>query len=952
MSIARTFLEHRSPALPSAVTRLFDQYHQTCGAIDLQKVIIVVPTARSGRRLRELLVVAAEQRGLEFWPPQIVTVGRLPELLYEPKLKLASTLTQNVAWADALKRTAPSIVRKVIPHAPDQKKNDDADLGEASSEWRDSEWLDYGTLICSQYRTLAAESLTFSDVANHTSQMAAGPESQRWSALATIQRAYLDQLDQVQLWDRQTARVVAVRHHEVQTDSDIILLGTVDVNRVIRDMLAQIPERVSAWIHAPQTWSDRFDEFGCLVPDAWHDALLDIPDTAIVHVNGPEEQALAVSQVLRKLEGRFAIDEITIGMPDAKLVPFIQRELASQGLKSHWAGGRRVCQSEPFLLLQAVANYFETSSAQSVAALVRHPRVALRVAGMADHGNDWLIELDRAYEDHLPTRLFVDSADSMTSETLQTFSHLLPKLCGPLADAAPEQALPKWANAIEELLLSSYAGVAFDSEDIEQSGVADAALAIQDSLYEMSSLPLAVSPTVTAAEAIRYVLADVASQSTAVSSEREVIELHGWLDLQLDDSPALLLTSVHERFIPQSITSDLFLPNQLRVKLGIDDNQRRYARDAYALTALVNSREYTRLIVARRNVDGDPELPSRLLLAEENAIIAKRCLRFFSENTNRDPIFAELSEPEPASERPSRFGPPHPSQLDFQTVEHLSPTAFRTYIACKYRFFLSHVLRLNSVVEDHSQMDARGFGNLMHDVLESFGNFLPMRDCSETPLIQAYLHKELDRQALANFGKAPPPAVRIQIESMRLRLNRFAEQQASRVADGWRTIYVEEKVEMIFPGTTMKIVGKMDRIDVNPEGDWAVFDYKSGDSGKTPDQAHRKNRGKEWIDLQLPLYFQLASQLAARDDAPKFSGNMRLGFVLLPSDLKKVEFVLAPWSAFDLEQANQRTVKIIEQIQADDFWPPADPPPAFADWAAAICLDNVLDRGKTPSEAH
>ena len=120
----------------------------------------------------------------------------------------------------------------------------------------------------------------------------------------------------------------------------------------------------------------------------------------------------------------------------------------------------------------------------------------------------------------------------------------------------------------------------------------------------------------TAAEAIRYVLADVESQLTAIHAGPGAIELLGWLELPLDDAPALIVTSFHERFVPQSVTSDLFLPNALREKLGIDDNARRYARDAYALSTLIQSREHVRLIVARRNVDGDPELPSRLLLAE------------------------------------------------------------------------------------------------------------------------------------------------------------------------------------------------------------------------------------------------------------------------------------------------------------------------------------------------
>ena len=936
MSIARIFLDVQTPALAAAVEYLFERYASDTGVVDFQNVIVVVPGARAGRRLRELLITTADGRGWQYWPPEIVTVGRLPELLYEPKFKLATTLVQNVAWADALKKTDAKIVRHVISRAPSTNDH---------GAWRDVDWLDYGTLLCTQYRALAAESLTFSDVAMQTSQMRIGRESRRWNALATIQQLYLQQLDKAQLWDRQTARVVAVRHQEIQTNSDIILLGTADMNRVLRDMLSQIPRQITALIHAPVAWQDRFDEFGCLIPAAWQNLALDIPDKVIVHVDGPEEQAAAVGLILREYDGRFAPEEITIGIPDSQLVAFVQRELASQGLQTYWAGGRAMRQSEPYLLLRAVADYLTTASAGSVAALVRHPRIAERIGGRTDHGSDWLVQLDQAYQEHLPTRLFVDCADSLTSKTLRQFSHLLPKLCGDLD--LSEKRLPQWALAIEEFLIEMYSADVFDHDVPEQSVVQESALAIQQSLAEMHTMPQDIAPLVTAAEAIRYVLADVETQLTAIFAPPDAIELLGWLELALDDAPALLVTSLQERFIPQSVTSDLFLPNALREKLGIDDNARRYARDAYALSTLIRSREHLHLIVARRNVDGDPELPSRLLLAEEPQTITRRCLRFFDE-PSLDPLFESVThQVESAAETgQSRFAPPRPETVKYQPVEQLSPTAFRSYIACKYRFFLRHVVKIEPVSEDLAQMDAREFGNLMHDVLESLGNHRAMRDCSDEQMICSFLSDELDQQARRKYGFAPPATVRIQVEGMRLRLKAFAEHQARRVADGWRIAFAEQKVECVFPRTNMKIVGKMDRIDVHQEtNDWAVFDYKTGDAGKTPEAAHRTNRRTEWIDLQLPIYRHLARTLAADPASPRFSGQLRLGYVILPSDTKSVSFEEAQWTDADLTDADQRTREIIEQVQANDFWPPTDPPPSFSEWAAAICLDHVLEHG-------
>ena len=80
MGIKRVFLDWRRPALPAAVNFLADRIDGD-GCWDLSSIVIVLPGARAGRRLREVFVAEAESRGCVFFPPQITTVGQLPELL-------------------------------------------------------------------------------------------------------------------------------------------------------------------------------------------------------------------------------------------------------------------------------------------------------------------------------------------------------------------------------------------------------------------------------------------------------------------------------------------------------------------------------------------------------------------------------------------------------------------------------------------------------------------------------------------------------------------------------------------------------------------------------------------------------------------------------------------------------------------------------------------------------
>src|SRR4051812_4367742 len=73
-------------------------------AWDLSRLIVVVPGKRAGRRLLELLCFEARDHKLPFTPPTIITEGRLPEMLYAPKRPFADSLTQDLAWSQALRR--------------------------------------------------------------------------------------------------------------------------------------------------------------------------------------------------------------------------------------------------------------------------------------------------------------------------------------------------------------------------------------------------------------------------------------------------------------------------------------------------------------------------------------------------------------------------------------------------------------------------------------------------------------------------------------------------------------------------------------------------------------------------------------------------------------------------------------------------------------------------------
>ena len=99
------------------------------------------------------------------------------------------------------------------------------------------------------------------------------------------------------------------------------------------------------------------------------------------------------------------------------------------------------------------------------------------------------------------------------------------------------------------------------------------------------------------------------------------------------------------------------------------------------------------------------------------------------------------------------------------------------------------------------------------------------------------------------FGNEPPPAVRIQIEQLRGRLETFAGKHAAEVANGWRIVEVEQAIDedggqLDVDGEPFRITGRIDRIDVNDRtGSWRLLDYKTGDTAERSRQDASQKTG-------------------------------------------------------------------------------------------------------------
>ncbi|HID75726.1 MAG TPA: PD-(D/E)XK nuclease family protein [Planctomycetaceae bacterium] len=924
MAVERVFVGWSQPALEATVAYLAGRFRSDDG-LDLDGVVLAVPGRRAGRRLMELLVQWSDQCGVRLAPPRIVTVGQLPELLYQARRPFADELTQRLAWAAALRAAGAEERAALLPHPP--------------AEEDQAAWWALGSLVGRVHRELAAERLDFADVARRIGRIAGREEAARWKALAAVQQRYLRTLDELGLWDRQTARLYAIRHGECAAHFPLVLVGTVDLNRSQRAMLDELEGQVTTLVFAPRSLADRFDGHGCVRPEAWADAEIPLEDEGIEVVDAPADQAVAAVRALASLEARYAAEQITVGVPDERLVPYLVHQLEQCGVAARYGPGVPVSQSPPCRLLEAVAHYADTRSYHALAALVRHPAVEdwLEAQGLS---GDWLTRLDAYYTRHLPVVAAGGTGDSAEARSIEPLIEAVDRL---VADfLGPAAALDRWGEPIVRLLVGLFGGAALDTTSAADRSLLVACEAVREVLESHTGIPEALVPQVQGPEAIRLVLGQLGASTIPALPNPAAVELLGWLELPWDDAPVLIVTGMNEGIVPQSRNADLFLPNRLRRELGIEDNQRRYARDAYALSLMANSGRRLHLIAGRRTPDGEPLCPSRLLFAAPPEKTAQRVLRFFrpeGQPLGRITVAGSLR----AGQKQSAFEPPPPTPLP-GPVTSMTVTEFRDYLACPYRYYLRHRLKLAALDDAARELDRADFGSLVHEVLDRFAKG-PVVESTDADRIMGFLNEALDEVVEQRYGRHVRAAVRIQVEQARARLRAFARWQAGWAAQGWRIEMAEQRfsegrAKLVVDGQPMYLRGRVDRIDVHREtGRRIVLDYKTSDTPRDPDKVHRSQG--EWKDLQLPLYRHLVAGLG-------ITGPVGLGYIVLPKDTSKVAERLAEWTEEDLAEADRVAEDVVRRVRAGDFWPPAAGPLLFFEEFAAICQDGLLSAAAAP----
>jgi ATP-dependent helicase/nuclease subunit B len=904
---SRIFLGYDSPFLPNLSSRLLRDREE------LAEMLLIVPTGQSGRLLRESLAMGAGA----LLSPNVTTPGAL---LHISDPKVAPPWLEKIVWIETLESIPAADWENysgLFPVPPA--------TGGESSEWA----VSLASEIVSLRTTLQDR---LHNLFSASKFLASTPESARWEDLAKLETLAERRLA---AWGF-TSRSAKLRD-DFQLPGQykrIVLAGITVMPACLLEALENFTGDITALIAAPESEAENFSPLG-LPLDSW--ATRELPSHANVSITAdPQAQAMAALQAVAATGA--ASPDIALGSADEHAGAVLARVLTENG----WPAFHPASSQPPPSLIRwlgAWKNWLSKPSSRHLAALLSLPESSALISG--------------------------DRAGKLIA---------LNKLRNWHPSIEPQEILPRIEGSDDKDRLALHAAVAslLERRDhflqstfpeaitahLRELGTDDAtALALASRIDDFLA---AASPIMAKANRnhlfwLRILLSELPAPSAQPPEDR-VIDVQGWLELLFEPGAHLVICGMNETFVPSRSGGDPWLSENTRRILGLSCDSDRHSRDAYLLHAMLMMRKATgsaHLFCGKNGAGGEPYLPSRLLLQVPRSELAGTVQK----------LFREIEPPEANLiwSRDLVWQPPH-----IELPQHFGVTSLHDYLACPFRFYLKHLVRMSETDPDRREMDARDFGNITHLVVENWGNDPEANQLTDPAKLTACLESVLDSLIFREFGKHPPLAIRIQTHAIRQRLEWFAARQAEAAADGWEIIAVERKFEI--PSSDLIIRGKIDRIDRHREtGQIRVIDYKTGDVKKGVEGEHRRKitaatkfpihipedappfhtssdakgtaAGFIWQNLQLPLYaLALSRDKQASPEIPIPC------YIHLGKTEDHVKFTT--WDSFsdgDLASAQSCADWISSEITQRKFWPPAEKVP-YDDFA-------ILSQGRPLAEA-
>ena len=892
-------------------------------SLDLSDTLLLLPTQQSGRRLREALACAMDKRGGGLFSPRMATPSIL--LSRDGAQDLADEAACIWHWVHILQAKNLKQFHALFPRIP---------------TIIDFNWC---RLIARSLHELRGKLVDAGLDCAAVASMDCCEEKSRWRELVKLESAYRESLQNVGLIDVHDAKRELAASPELSPSvKRIFLMGVPDLTPLLQTALENLIKKgstVELIVFGPLGGNGLFDEWGRPIPAKWLNRKLSLNNEQLHPALDEKAQANGIAEVLKRYASK-VYDTAAVGVADVRVITHLEHRLSQLDIRNFNPAGEALKRSSLYAFIKSLLVVIQNPNFTNSDIFLRLPDSWTWLAGEDEfiEPTQLLAGLDELRERHLPSSLIAaTNLDFVKGRESENISR---RIMARSALRILRNQLQTFSRGHFSKKLLAFLKASFEGREFCEGNVKDIIwremyILLKERLVKLDAA-IPTSEKSNPVVELNLLLDSIGRESMVVERSSLTIDLQGWLELAWEDAPHLLVSGVNEGVLPESTFGDRFLPEGLRKQLGLRSNEERFSRDAWLLELLLSIRGKQGRVdffLGRQRCNGDPLKPSRLLFRCDDTELPERVNHLFS------PLA-------PLKQAPAWSVPWKLSCAVEGPLENLSVTSMADYLSCPYRFFLKHVMRMQTLNTDQRELDPRGFGNLIHDVLDAYGAEKKMTQVEESELIQQYFSKTLKVQLRHKFGDQMSLPLIVQSEIALKRLSVVARIQADQIKEGWVIIGTEEPFDLSVNGIVIR--GRIDRIEKNKNtGEVRVLDYKTSNTSNDPIKKHWalfneekhgdcvrdyarfniESKSYRWIGLQLPLY-----ALALKQKYP----SILLGFFNIPEVGSDVGIKLLGDCDSQLLSAAQDCVEgLVSDVKAGRFWPPS-PKPEYEDYDSIL----------------
>ena len=377
------------------------------------------------------------------------------------------------------------------------------------------------------------------------------------------------------------------------------------------------------------------------------------------------------------------------------------------------------------------------------------------------------------------------------------------------------------------------------------------------------------------------------------------ILIWGILEARVQGADLVILGGLNEGSWPEIPSPDPWLNRAMRAEAGLLLPERRIGLSAHDFQQAIAAPEVW-ITRALRGSEAET-VASRWLNRITNLLtgLGQTGTGCLAEMRKRGQYWLNLVEALDDVARVDAAPRPSPSPPAFARPRKLSVTQIKTLIRDPYAIYAREVLRLRALDPLMKEPDALERGNVLHEVMEQF-----VRAGVGDPALLTPEHlMATTRNILAD--QVPWAEARI---LWLARMARIADTvvagEQARLAAGQPAGY-EVSGRATLPDLGFDLTAKADRIDLDPQGNALIYDYKTGAMSSANMQMK--------FDLQLLLEAAMAERAGFEGIEPRHV--VRAAFVGLGSVTKEVD---APLDKLSADEVWARFSTLMQQYLNDD----------------------------------